>query len=71
MYLKQITSSSLQYYNLTLSFSLSLYIYTHYVFIILLEYAEVGSLYAFLNNTANDLEFEGILEWAIDIALGK
>ena len=35
------------------------------------EYAERGSLYAFLQQFKNKLHFEHILQWAKDIAMGK
>ena len=34
------------------------------------EYAEEGSLFAFLRQPDNDLDLEQILQWARDIAMG-
>lgn len=35
------------------------------------EYASNGSLYAFLRNPNNELDFKRIVKWAEDIARGK
>jgi len=35
------------------------------------EYASNGSLYAYLQNPENRLDFEQILKWGKEIALGK
>jgi len=35
------------------------------------EYADEGSLYAFLRRSDNDLDLEQILRWARNIAMGN